>query len=452
MKTSWKILLLLLCCGRAQALTDAELGAEYRTLRGAFSRHELAPLQAALQRGVPIAGDAHNAPLVVEASRAVYPPAVALLLQRGAKPDQVQRNMHGALYEVVTAANDEPRKKDALEIVRLLLKAGADPNGTAKTDRPLGLALHKSDDITIALVEAGAAIEPRELFSLVGRAGHERVLKALVAKGTSPDTKDTRGDSLLVHTLRDKALVGHAQALLESKADPNLADGTGIPPLSIACAAGVDASVALLLKHRANPRALDSEKKAALHHAARSGCAPCIRALLAAGADPNVTDTGGQRPLDYASAPEVTEALKGKTATRASTAEKVLTLPANAEVEKVGKVFRGDGGELVTIVAIKASTPPLFLIKFEGFSGGEWNEKVLLHYLVDRGDTQDYRTRGRDHAEWTSLASRGTDWLGFKNLEISVPGVARPVAVFLSLRETQALDATRILAEYKRGR
>jgi ankyrin repeat protein len=417
-------------------------------VRGGFDRRDLGPLKEALAKKIPIAGVPHNDPMLIEAAHSVYKDAVALLLQHGAKPDAVpDGSTRPALHEVLLMADSDKAKVEALEIVKLLLKAGANPNGLSPKDQPISLALRKSEEISLVLVAAGAKLDARDLSQLIESEGKERVLKEVIARGLSPNSKNSQGATLLTVTLGDKRLYGKARILLEGKADPNLKDDAGTPPLHVA--AVDESAVRMLLRFKADVRGVDKEKKTALHAAVKNDCLGCVKALLEAGADPNAVDGSGLRPLDYANkGSEMFELLKKRTVFKKTKADTVLKLPSKPEVEKLAKVFRGEGGELVTIVAVKSREPALFLIKFEGFAGSEWNERVVLHYLEANGDSQDYKTRGDDFSEWVSMTLRSGNWNGLKDIDVYPKGMSGSVRVFLSVKESQAVDSAKILAEF----
>lgn len=93
------------------------------------------------------------------------------------------------------------------------------------------------------------------------------------------------------------------QYLLDTGADPNIANRYGVTPLMLACSNGDNAFVSLLLNAGADPNKNSREGESPLMLAARTGKLDCVRSLIARGADPNATESWeGQTALMWASA------------------------------------------------------------------------------------------------------------------------------------------------------
>ncbi len=94
-----------------------------------------------------------------------------------------------------------------------------------------------------------------------------------------------------------------AQYLLDTGADPNIANRYGVTPLMLASANGDNSFVSLLLKAGADPNKTSPEGETPLMLAARAGKLDCIDSLLEQGADPNATESWeGQTALMWAAA------------------------------------------------------------------------------------------------------------------------------------------------------
>ncbi|CAE7622213.1 unnamed protein product [Symbiodinium sp. CCMP2456] len=161
--------------------------------------------------------------------------------------------------EILRRPQDPNRPRTALvhastrghvEVVGLLLEAGADKDGT-DIDRTTGLQ-HAS-----------------------GR-GHAEVVRLLLQAGADKDLADCQGRTALMYTSQR----GHAECarlLLKAKADKDLADKDGWTALICACSQGTEESVALLLRAGARKDLADHLERTALIHAASRGLADIDR-------------------------------------------------------------------------------------------------------------------------------------------------------------------------------
>jgi uncharacterized protein len=139
---------------------------------------------------------------------------VALLLERGAKPDA--RNRYGATPLRAASVQGD------VAIVDALLKSGADPNAV----RP------ESGDTPMMLA---------------ARAGHVEVVRALIARGAKVDhVESVRRQTALMWAAAEK----HPRVvklLLEAGANPHVVSSTKISPLMFAIRAGDRESTRILL-------------------------------------------------------------------------------------------------------------------------------------------------------------------------------------------------------------
>ncbi len=218
------------------------------------------------------------------------------------------------------------RKKD-LEMVRLLLAVGADPNTKSRLGRT---PLHYMMDPTYllwnwaapaivgALTEAGADVNARDAYGLTplhialaaprsrrdtweGR-GPVAVLEALLAAGADVNAPGLDGTTPLHEAALwdDMELVG---VLLRGGADPNVVDDAGRSPLLALLRRTPNCSretVKLLLEAGADVNVTDRWGESPLRAACRSDRPWLVELLLAAGADVNAVTEDGKSVLDAA--------------------------------------------------------------------------------------------------------------------------------------------------------
>ena len=228
--------------------------------------------------------------------------------------------------------------------VRLFLAAGMNPNARGKENRqrPAIVAAAESGSLEIAklLLSEGADPNlslnpwPREAMTLLYAAngGHVEIVRLLLENGAKVDTKDThgitplmaaamRGDREIVELLLAKdadvnlrmdgkwgdgstALMNAVwrgdieivRALLDRGADVNIPENNETA-LMKAAERGHTEIVKILLDKGANIHAKDYYGKTALHEAARDARAEVAEILLGKGADVNVGDVEGRTSL-----------------------------------------------------------------------------------------------------------------------------------------------------------
>ncbi|MEW5789135.1 MAG: ankyrin repeat domain-containing protein [Pseudomonadota bacterium] len=123
-----------------------------------------------------------------------------------------------------------------VEMVRLLLEGGADPDMKAGGHTPLVLAaLH----------------------------GHARIVKQLLAGGADPDLKSGDGNTPLTAAAGMNRLAA-LEALLAAHPDPRLHNREGRTALSLAALEGFEAAVRIMLEAGVDPNVLDRNGGTAL--------------------------------------------------------------------------------------------------------------------------------------------------------------------------------------------
>ena len=162
-----------------------------------------------------------------------------------------------------------------VEIVRLLLQAGADPNIThlEAGSTPLDYAAVKNEpEIAQLLLDRGANVRA------VNRSG-----------------------STALHLAAARGYTAVARLLLDHGASIQALDGSGSTPLEEAAWKGFAEMCALLLDRGALVNALNPETgKSPLNEAASNGHLAAARLLLARGVDPSLADKSGATPLQNA--------------------------------------------------------------------------------------------------------------------------------------------------------
>lgn len=200
-------------------------------------------------------------PPLIEAAKTGKIGPVDELLRRGTDPNQMFDG-HTALSFAAYNGN--------LEVVRLLLKHGADANlGT-----PLASAVQSgSEKVTAALIEAGADVN------------------VTLEHGVTP---------LLISINMANSNPHIAILLIQAGANVNSADSDGNSALLIASTESSDEVFETLVKNGAHPNSHNKFGQTALHLMAQNGDAFSIRArlLLEHGASPLVRDNRNRLPLD----------------------------------------------------------------------------------------------------------------------------------------------------------
>lgn len=225
-----------------------------------------------------------------------------------------------------------------IEIVKLLLKKGADVNSEDEDgELPLILAIEKKNvELALLILDSGAdlyvkdmggstplhraaalgmtpiveALLKRELYPdeqdssrrtalhWAAKEGHERVVKCLLNRGASLQEVDRHGRA----PLHLAAMSGHYEIscrLIDYGGDINRRDNNGRTCLHDSSWLGHVDVVRLLLNCNIEINATDHEGFTALHHAATRGHDDIILLLLDWGGDLSVQDKAGKTPLHH---------------------------------------------------------------------------------------------------------------------------------------------------------
>jgi ankyrin repeat protein len=159
-------------------------------------------------------------------------------------------------------------EKGYVDIVRLLLMAGADPN-----------------------VENCFLAEEGQLF-LDKNNPYVQEDEVLILEQIINEIQNLRATGVL-HIAVKKNDIESLKLLLEYGANPNMLDLGYCSPLHWAAAKNNIAAVKLLLAAKVDPNLQDLAKSTALHEAVRKNNIEIIQLLLLNGADPNLADIEG---------------------------------------------------------------------------------------------------------------------------------------------------------------
>ncbi|WP_037288617.1 ankyrin repeat domain-containing protein [Saccharibacillus sacchari] len=170
-----------------------------------------------------------------------------------------------------------------LELVRLLVEAGADTAKTHNRHTPLEQAY------TIG------ALEIADYLARIDPQANEASLR----KGGLFLVVNCRDASLIASVVRGGAEVNQ----INSKA-------AGLTPLHMAAYADNDVAVAALIGHGADPSIEEKHGRTPLHYAVQFGKTAAIEALIEAGVNPNLPNSEGETPLHAAEKYAQTDAVK----------------------------------------------------------------------------------------------------------------------------------------------
>ncbi|MCY6488794.1 ankyrin repeat domain-containing protein [Leptolyngbya sp. GGD] len=206
-------------------------------------------------------------------------------------------------------------ERESLEIVKILIAAGADLNWNPPMLRPVTKAINKGNlDLLKILLEAGAEVVFETGYNLLAEAASKtnkpEIVQRLLGAGCPVNSQNSMGDTALV----DACLHGNdgiVQVLLDAGADPDLPRQDGLSPL-IAVFSAPEMAKALsgwglnedetelparmvailrsLVKAGANLDIRDYQGRTALMVAATQGNLDFVNILLAGGADPSTIE------------------------------------------------------------------------------------------------------------------------------------------------------------------
>jgi ankyrin repeat protein len=271
-------------------------------LIGAVHAHDVDAVQRALSAGsAPNIKDNRGVPVLVLAARGGDSAIVAALVKAGA-------NVHASPQNDVTPLISAIEHGSA-PIVKELLSAGARADQPDRLHRtPLQVASQlRSTEITALLLAASATVDPSALTG-AALVGNVELVRMLLQHGADPNANNGHALSEATRGCYRHDNTEAVRTLLDAGADPNLAE---LGALSRAAGQCEPETVRLLLAHRANPNARDLNGWTPLTYAVTAGRVEIVRILIAAGADVNARDDAGKNILAQAAQhPEVQEVLR----------------------------------------------------------------------------------------------------------------------------------------------
>jgi len=211
-----------------------------------------------------------SSPALVLAAGKGHVAVVKLLLEHGADPNI---GAFGGATPLVGAL-----KSNCAVCARLLLEAGADGSGkAARNETPLAIALKNNDREMIELLahKAGPQLGSSSDLSYALAQGDIALFEAMLQFGVDPDSRDERGNTLLI-TVATKSKYRQRQ----QETAPEV--------------------TRLLLEHRANPDLTTTNNMTALFRAANTGNGEVAKILIDSGADINIATENDQTPLHTA--------------------------------------------------------------------------------------------------------------------------------------------------------
>lgn len=261
------------------------------TLFDAIEHGDLKTLRNLMRQGADlhqVDEESGAAPLALAAGSG-HLPIVRLLLRAGADPDW------GGAVTPLEAATLEGH----VEVARVLIAAYADVNRpVADGFTPLITAASIGDlEMVETLLEAGAAVsvvddEGESALSVAEKKGHSEVARVLAAAAGNGHRRRHNGDSVFA-AIQDRDAERLREILAAGTADLVSCDRRGMTPLGRAAQTGHLALVRALLEGGALPD--ENGGRPPLVCAAESRHEPVVRTLLEAGAQ--VDATGGEERL-----------------------------------------------------------------------------------------------------------------------------------------------------------
>jgi cytohesin len=194
-----------------------------------------------------------------------------------------------------------------VRIAQLLVARGSDLNAqNRQRETPMHKAVSNNNlDVVRMLISAGAKIpdtpETDTALHVAARLGYTDMARVLLDNGVDPNITDERSRTPL-HVAVSEGHRDIAQLLLGAGADVGARDRPGNTPLHDAAASGNIGTIEVLLAAGADINARDDRGRTPLHEAARKGRTEAAAYLIQAGAQANLIDSLGQTPLDTAQA------------------------------------------------------------------------------------------------------------------------------------------------------
>ena len=187
------------------------------------------------------------------------------------------------------------------DIVRALITAGANVNGSGKHIPLVSAAKAGHEDCVRAMIDAGAnvdtATEDGETgLTIAVQGGHAAVVLRLIEVGANVNHVTEDGKTPLYFAAYYE-YEGIVRALIRAGANVNAATKSGLTPLYFAAYHEHEDIVRALIRAGANVNAAAEDGDSPVAIAACCGHADIVHALIEAGANVNATDNKGETPV-----------------------------------------------------------------------------------------------------------------------------------------------------------
>jgi ankyrin repeat protein len=281
---------LVLCASFLCATSNAGARTQAENLALAINANDIDRVAAALDAGVDLSVEAYGDLPLNLALRQRRERIAQILLERGADPDQRNRRDDSALAALSPQEALAQSRIDSGLIALMIYSA----NERLICARELGL---QTLELVLSRARNIDSVDASQMTPLMRAAmcGHANTMDVLLAAGSDPRTRNSRGETAL-HFAAATGAINVLPALLAiSELDGR--DINGASPLSHAAAGQSAAHVTaaeLLLAAGADANARDASGNTPLMAAARGDNAAMMRLLLRSGADPNSTNDAGQ--------------------------------------------------------------------------------------------------------------------------------------------------------------
>jgi len=192
---------------------------------------------------------------------------------------------------------------DQLDVVNLLIDAGADLNVTSYTEGNALITCVQKQNIELmaSLIEKNASVNVKSpwggtaLNSAVS-AGNMKMYRLLLKGNAELDVKDKQGATPLIKALQ----IGNSrmiQSLIEGKADVNIVDNNGMSPLDLCVKNDKMMEINWLIANDADVNRQHTHGRTALMYALHLQKPAICNTLIDANADPNIPDDNGNTPV-----------------------------------------------------------------------------------------------------------------------------------------------------------